>query len=111
MIAVIVKLNVKDGCETEFETAMLTLVSQVNENEPGNGPYKLCIVTLLWNCMRTRLLLLYMAHLLNLKSQVQSSMIYWLVLQILLIWKSLVSLSLPGSHSVFLSPKETKLRC
>ena len=42
MIAVIAKLNVKPGCEQEFETAMLNLVSQVNENEPGNHLYKLC---------------------------------------------------------------------
>jgi|TARA_B110000090_G_scaffold65804_1_gene75373 quinol monooxygenase YgiN len=42
MIAVIAKLNVKAGCETEFEAAMLNLVSQVNENEPGNHLYKLC---------------------------------------------------------------------
>ena len=42
MIAVIAKLNVKPGCEEEFETAMLNLATQVNENEPGNHLYKLC---------------------------------------------------------------------
>ena len=42
MIAVIAKLNVKPGCEEEFEAAMLNLVSDVNENELGNHLYKLC---------------------------------------------------------------------
>ena len=42
MIAVIAKLNVKPGCEEEFEVAMLNLVSDVNANEPGNHLYKLC---------------------------------------------------------------------
>ena len=42
MIAVIAKLNVKPGREEEFETAMLNLAAQVNENEPGNHLYKLC---------------------------------------------------------------------
>ena len=42
MIAVTAKLNVKDGCEKEFEKAMLDLVSEVNDNEPGALFYKLC---------------------------------------------------------------------
>ena len=42
MIAVIAKLNIKPGCEEDFEAAMLNLVSEVNKNEPGNHLYKLC---------------------------------------------------------------------
>ena len=36
MLAVIAKLNVKDGKEAEFEKAMLALAAQVRANEPGN---------------------------------------------------------------------------
>ncbi|MAJ80843.1 MAG: antibiotic biosynthesis monooxygenase [Porticoccaceae bacterium] len=42
MIAVTAKLNVKSGCEAQFEKAMLDLVEKVNTNEPGNLLYKLC---------------------------------------------------------------------
>ncbi|MAH73983.1 MAG: hypothetical protein CBC09_07750 [Cellvibrionales bacterium TMED49] len=42
MIAVTAKLNVKPGCELQFEKAMLDLVEKVNINEPGNLLYKLC---------------------------------------------------------------------
>ena len=42
MIAVTAKLKVKDGCEKKFETVMLDLVSEVNDNEPGALFYKLC---------------------------------------------------------------------
>ena len=42
MIAVIAKLNVAEGKEAEFETAMLALAGQVRSNEPGNQLYTLC---------------------------------------------------------------------
>ena len=42
MIAVIAKLNVAEGKEAEFETAMLALAEQVRANEPGNDLYTLC---------------------------------------------------------------------
>ena len=42
MIAVIAKLNVAEGKESEFETAMLALAEQVRANEPGNQLYTLC---------------------------------------------------------------------
>ena len=42
MLAVIAKLNVKEGCEDQFESVMLDLAAKVNENEPGNHLYKLC---------------------------------------------------------------------
>ncbi len=42
MIAVIAKLNVAEGKEKEFETAMLALAAQVRANEPGNDMYTLC---------------------------------------------------------------------
>ena len=42
MIAVIAKLNVADGKEAEFETAMLNLAAQVRANEAGNQLYTLC---------------------------------------------------------------------
>ena len=42
MIAVIAKLNVAEGKEAEFETAMLALAAQVRANEPGNDLYTLC---------------------------------------------------------------------
>ena len=42
MLAVIAKLNVKEGKETEFENVMLGLADQVRANEPGNHLYQLC---------------------------------------------------------------------
>ena len=42
MIAVIAKLNVTEGKEAEFETAMLNLAAQVRANEAGNQLYTLC---------------------------------------------------------------------
>ena len=42
MLAVIAKLNVKEGREDQFESVMLDLAAKVNENEPGNHLYKLC---------------------------------------------------------------------
>ena len=42
MLAVIAKLNVKEGCEDQFESVLLDLAAKVNENEPGNHLYKLC---------------------------------------------------------------------
>ena len=42
MLAVIAKLNVKAGCEADFEKAMLALAAQVQANEPGNHLYRLC---------------------------------------------------------------------
>ena len=42
MLAVIAKLNVAEGKETDFETAMLGLAEQVRANEPGNHLYTLC---------------------------------------------------------------------
>ena len=42
MIAVIAKLNVTQGKEAEFETAMLNLAAQVRANESGNQLYTLC---------------------------------------------------------------------
>ena len=42
MLAVIAKLNVKEGGEDQFESVMLDLAAKVNENEPGNHLYKLC---------------------------------------------------------------------
>ena len=42
MIAITAKMSVKSGCEKEFEKAMLSLVSKVNANEPGNILYELC---------------------------------------------------------------------
>ena len=42
MLGVIAKLNVKEGKEAEFETAMLDLAEAVQANEPGNQLYQLC---------------------------------------------------------------------
>ena len=42
MIAVIAKMNVKQGSEPKFEKSMLALVSKVNKNEPGVIFYGLC---------------------------------------------------------------------
>ncbi len=42
MLAVIAKLNVAEGKESEFESAMLELAGQVRANEPGNHLYTLC---------------------------------------------------------------------
>ena len=42
MLAVIAKLNVAEGKEADFETAMLGLAEQVRANEPGNHLYTLC---------------------------------------------------------------------
>ena len=42
MIAVIAKLNVTQGKEAEFETAMLNLAAEVRANESGNQLYTLC---------------------------------------------------------------------
>jgi quinol monooxygenase YgiN len=42
MIAVIARLNVAEGKETQFEEAMLGLVRDVRNNEPGNELYTLC---------------------------------------------------------------------
>ena len=41
MIAVLAKLNVKQGKESQFEKAMLGLAEQVRANEPGNRLYTL----------------------------------------------------------------------
>jgi quinol monooxygenase YgiN len=41
-IAVIARLNVAEGKESEFETAMLELAAQVRANEKGNQLYTLC---------------------------------------------------------------------
>jgi quinol monooxygenase YgiN len=42
MLAVIATLDVAEGKEAEFETAMLGLAEQVRANEPGNHLYTLC---------------------------------------------------------------------
>jgi len=42
MIAITAKMMVKPGCEERFEEVMLSLVSKVNANEPGNLLYELC---------------------------------------------------------------------
>ena len=42
MIAITAQMMVKPGCEEKFEEAMLSLVSKVNANEPGNLLYELC---------------------------------------------------------------------
>ena len=42
MIAITAQMMVKPGCEKKFEEAMLSLVSKVNANEPGNILYELC---------------------------------------------------------------------
>ena len=42
MIGVIAKLNVKEGCEAQFEEVMLNLADAVNANEPGCIMYQLC---------------------------------------------------------------------
>ena len=42
MLAVIAKLNVKEGSEQAFEEVMLDLAAKVNANEPGCHMYKLC---------------------------------------------------------------------
>ena len=42
MLAVIAKLNVKEGSEAAFEEVMLNLAEQVNANERGCHMYKLC---------------------------------------------------------------------
>lgn len=42
MLAVIAKLNVKEGAEADFEKAMLNLAEQVRANEDGNDLYTLC---------------------------------------------------------------------
>lgn len=41
-IAVIARLNVAEGKEAEFESAMLELAAAVRANEPGNHLYTLC---------------------------------------------------------------------
>ena len=41
MLAVLAKLNVKAGKESEFEKAMLGLAEQVRAKEPGNHLYTL----------------------------------------------------------------------
>ena len=42
MIAITAQMMVNPGCEERFEEAMLSLVSKVNANEPGNLLYELC---------------------------------------------------------------------
>ena len=42
MLAVIAKLNVKEGSEAAFEEVMLDLAAKVNANEPGCHLYQLC---------------------------------------------------------------------
>ena len=42
MIAITAQMMVKPGCEEKFEVAMISLVSKVNSNEPGNILYELC---------------------------------------------------------------------
>lgn len=42
MIALIAKLNIAAGKESEFEKHMLGLAGQVRDNEPGNQLYSLC---------------------------------------------------------------------
>ena len=42
MIALIAKLNVAAGKETEFENVMLGLAAEVRKNEKGNELYTLC---------------------------------------------------------------------
>jgi quinol monooxygenase YgiN len=42
MLALIAKLNVAEGKETDFEKHMLGLAAQVRANEPGNEMYTLC---------------------------------------------------------------------
>ena len=42
MIAITAQMMVKQGCEEKFEEVMLSLVSKVNANEPGNILYELC---------------------------------------------------------------------
>lgn len=42
MLAVIAKLNVKEGKGSDFEKVMLDLADQVNANESGNHLYQLC---------------------------------------------------------------------
>ena len=39
MLAVIAKLNVKEGSEQAFEEVMLDLAAKVNANEPGSVSY------------------------------------------------------------------------
>ncbi len=41
MIALLARLNVATGKETEFEAAMLELAAEVRANEPGNHLYTL----------------------------------------------------------------------
>ena len=41
MIALLARLNVAEGKESEFETVMLGLAEQVRANEPGNQLYTL----------------------------------------------------------------------
>lgn len=41
MLAVLAKLNVKEGKEADFEKVMLGLAEQVRANEPGNHLYTL----------------------------------------------------------------------
>ena len=41
MIALLARLNVAEGKESEFETVMLALAEQVRANEPGNQLYTL----------------------------------------------------------------------
>ncbi|MBX3706225.1 MAG: antibiotic biosynthesis monooxygenase [Pseudomonadales bacterium] len=41
-IAIIARLNVAKGKETEFETTMLGLAADVRAKEPGNQLYTLC---------------------------------------------------------------------
>ena len=36
------RYTTNQGCEEKFEEAMLSLVSKVNANEPGNILYELC---------------------------------------------------------------------
>ena len=42
MIAITAQMMVNPGCEEKFEEAMLSLVSKVKANEPGNILYELC---------------------------------------------------------------------
>ena len=41
-IAIVAKLNIASGKESEFEKIMLDLVREVRSNEPGNQLYTLC---------------------------------------------------------------------
>ena len=45
MIALLARLNVAEGKESEFETVMLGLAEQVRANEPGNQLYTCLLYT------------------------------------------------------------------